>query len=132
MARKKNEIEQLRSRIQKRLSADPGVLDLDPKIDEAAEDMIIGLSFSDERDLVGRVLYDLIMDYFSNPDDFPNGQARLFVLRSLRVCSFLQHNRLKPVFKLILLNEDVDPWGASFSEIKMLAARAMQIGRAHV
>lgn len=125
MTIRQKELNRFQEKIRKRLTSDSATLNLDPRIEEEPEDEIIAWSISNKRDILVRVLDDLILDYFRNTDLYPFEECQTFLIRALRVCDFLQHERLKPTLKLILLCDDRSVWGQALDELRTLAARSL-------
>jgi len=118
---------QLKAQIRERLRATPVSLELDPRIDEAPEDLIASIAARGRRDDVVRAIDELILEHLKQEPKAreQTEPAIRFLSSALRLCDSLQAERFKTTLKMILLDDNKKVWGEFLAELKELAARAL-------
>lgn len=118
-------VSKIKALMRTRLVADPSALGLNPRMDEAPEDIFEIIAYKGLRDNVVHALMDLLIVSYNEATKDNVEETVVFLKRALHLCDALQPSRCKTILKLIVLEDDYDLWQDSLPELQDLAAQAL-------
>lgn len=120
-----SERQTVRDFVWSRLTADPSSLNLDVRISEYPEDLLVRLAGSGQRREIVLALRSLLTACTADDIDEDENAVLQFLRAALPLCDTLAATECKAVLKTILLLDDSEAWGRRLPEIQELAARAL-------